>query len=95
MLLPSLVLVFGLAAPVGLFGEDALAYERIRVLVERPLVRLGVFAIVSLLFWHAMHRIFHGLHDLGVHRGLKAYRRVCYGAAVLASAVTAGLLLLL
>jgi fumarate reductase subunit D len=93
MMLPALVLVVGLAAPAGLFGEDAMSYERVRALVDGPLVRWAVFAIVSLLFWHAMHRIFHGLHDLGIRTGRAAYRWICYGAALLATAVTGGLLL--
>ena len=31
--------------------------------------RLLLLAVISLFLFHAAHRIYHGLHDLGVHAG--------------------------
>jgi len=95
MLLPALIVVIGLAGPTGLLGEGSLDYERVLGLVGHPIGRLTVLAVVSLLFWHAMHRIFHGLHDLGVSTHLDRYRILSYGCALLATVVTAGLLVVL
>lgn len=92
MLLPALILALGLAGPSGWLGEEALSYERVRAMVLHPFGRLAVFFLVSLLFWHAMHRIFHGLHDLGIRTRMSAYRWISYGSALVATAVTAGLL---
>jgi len=95
MLLPALILVVGLAGPTGLLPEESLGYERVLGFVASPIGKVVVFAVVSLLFWHAMHRIFHGLHDLGVSKHLDRYRRLSYGFALFATVVTAGLLLAL
>ena len=55
---------------------------------------LPIFAVIALFLWHAAHRIFHTLHDLGVHAGALA-KTVCYGGAATGTAVTAWLLSLL
>jgi fumarate reductase subunit D len=95
MALPALIFVIGLAVHIGLASEGSLDYERVRALLDGPVGRLLVFSSVSLLFWHAMHRIFHGLHDLGVHTHLHRYRVLCYGLALAATIVTAGLVIAL
>ena len=95
MVLPAVIFVIGLAGPAGLLSEAGLDYDRVRALVDGPVGRLLVFAVVSLLFWHAMHRIFHGLHDLGVHTHLHRYRVLSYGLALVATIVTAGLVIAL
>ena len=50
-----------------------------------------VFVVVALFLWHAAHRIFHTLHDLGVHAGALA-KTVCYGGAAAGTVATAWLL---
>jgi fumarate reductase subunit C len=50
------------------------------------------FVVVSLFLWHGIHRIFHSLHDLGVHaRGAAAW--ACYGFASAGTLATAFLLM--
>jgi fumarate reductase subunit D len=93
--LPALIVVIGLAGPTGLLGEGVLHYDRILGLVGSPVGKLVAFVSISLLFWHAMHRIFHGLHDLGIDTRGKGYRFISYGFALLATLVTACLLLML
>lgn len=94
MLLPALIIVIGLAGPTGMLAESSLDYERVVGLVDHPVGRLVVFTVISLLFWHAMHRIFHGLHDIGIDTRAKRYRYISYGVALLATLITAGLLFL-
>ena len=51
-----------------------------------------VFVIIALFAWHAAHRIFHNLHDLGVHNGV-VDKVVCYGVALAITSIAgAGLL---
>jgi fumarate reductase subunit D len=45
-----------------------------------------------LFAWHAMHRIFHSLHDIGVHNGALA-KLACYGGASVITIVAAASLL--
>lgn len=95
MLLPALIIVTGIAGPMGLLADGSLDYERIVGLVGSPVGKLVAFTVVSLLFWHAMHRIFHGLHDLGVSTNLNRYRLLSYGFALMATVITAGVLIAL
>jgi len=60
--------------------------------VSYPVLAFDGFIVVSLFLWHGVHRIFHSLHDLGVHaRGAAAW--ACYGFAS-AGTLAAGFLLL-
>ena len=81
--LPGLVVVTGLAWPLGLMPDEALSHERIAGFAGSLLGGLALFVVISLTLWHAAHRIFHSLHDFGVHRGLGVWKVVCYGAAAL------------
>jgi fumarate reductase subunit D len=51
-----------------------------------------VFAVISLFLWHGAHRIFHSLHDLGVHAKTGS-AIACYGVALMGT-VAAGAALL-
>jgi len=48
--------------------------------------------VISLFLFHAVHRIYHGLHDLGVHAGTGAMV-VAYGSALAGTLIAAYLLL--
>ena len=54
----------------------------------------AIFVVVALFLWHAAHRIFHTLHDLGIHAGALA-KTLCYGGAAAGTLATAWLLLAL
>ena len=82
LLLPALVLITGIAWPLGLMSDGALAYARLRGFAGSLLGGLMLFVVLSLTLWHAAHRIFHSLHDFGVQRGLGVWKVVCYGAAL-------------
>lgn len=90
---PALVFVTGIAVPLGvLFAPDALRYENAHALAQHWLGKGLLFVVVSLFLWHAGHRIFHSLHDFGIHGGALA-RALCYGIPAMATIVAAAALL--
>lgn len=90
---PVLMLVLGLAVPLGLLSADDLSYDRVYAVVAHPLGRLILFGVILLTLWHAAHRTRITAHDLGIHND-NATMLVCYGLATLGT-VLAGLFLLL
>ncbi|HEX6364439.1 MAG TPA: fumarate reductase subunit FrdD [Albitalea sp.] len=91
----AMVWLTGLAAPLGLPpAADLLAYERMSALAQHWLGKGFLFVAISLFAWHAVHRIYHSLHDVGLPTGTAA-KFACYGTALLITAVTAAALLAL
>ncbi len=92
---PVLVLITGIAAPLGAgLPADLLGYARLLALARSGWGKIGLFLVISLFAWHAMHRIFHSLHDLGLRTGVFA-KLACYGGALTISVIAAvGLLFL-
>lgn len=89
---PALVLITGLAIPLGLLAPDTLSYPRVLAFAQHWLGKGFLFVIVALFLWHAAHRIFHTLHDLGIHAGALA-KLACYGLALLGTVIAAWALL--
>jgi len=93
-LLPVHVLVTGVGIAFGWVSPQILAYQRIIILLDNPLLRIYLFLLISLPLFHWAHRFRYVLMDLGL-RSLKAPVAVlCYGGAV-AGTLLAGLLLFL
>lgn len=89
---PVLVFITGIVAPVGLWmPQSALSYDRVLAFSQHWIGKAALFVVVSLFLWHAAHRIFHSLHDVGIHAGMAA-KLLCYGAALLGTVVAAGAL---
>jgi fumarate reductase subunit D len=88
----ALVLVTGIAVPLG-WGvpAGALEYERVIAFARSLIGKAFLFFVVSLFLWHAAHRIFHTLHDLGLRTGRPAWL-LCYGSAA-AGTLVAGIAL--
>lgn len=90
---PMLVFITGIAIPFGLLlPEDAMSYPKMLAFAQNWLGKAFVFAVIALFLWHAAHRIFHTLHDVGIHAGIAA-RLICYGSAFVATVVSAYVLL--
>jgi fumarate reductase subunit D len=88
-----LVFITGIAVPLGWpLRSDLLSYPRMLGFAQHGLGKGFLFVVVTLFAWHAVHRIFHSLHDLGVRRSSGAML-ACYGAALLITVVTAASLL--
>ncbi|WP_404363208.1 fumarate reductase subunit FrdD [Marinobacter sp.] len=91
---PVIVLLIGLLLPLHLLPEAAYNYESLHALAQSLWVKGAVLIIVALSLWHCAHRIFHGLHDLGVSTGPLA-RTLTYGLAGFSSLALLILLLTL
>ncbi len=90
---PVLVLVTGVLAPLGLLlPRDLISYRNILPFAQHWLGKGLLFAVISLFAWHAVHRIFHSLHDLGIRGGMGA-KLACYGFALVVTLAAAACLL--
>jgi fumarate reductase subunit D len=91
-LMPAMIFITGIAMPMGLLPEDALAYDRMLAFAGNPIGKLVLFGIIFLSLWHAAHRLRMTLHDLGLRSGRVAML-ACYGVAGLGSIAAAAVLL--
>jgi fumarate reductase subunit D len=79
---PMLVLVTGVLVPLGLLlPQELMSYPRMLALAQHWAGKGALFVVISLFAWHAAHRIFHSLHDIGM-RGGTAAKLACYGSAL-------------
>ncbi len=90
---PILVLITGIAAPTGIgMPASALAYARALEFARSLGGKTALFVIIAFFLWHAVHRIYHFLHDFGVHPGTLT-RVMLYGSALAGNVATAWILL--
>lgn len=90
---PMLVFITGLAIPLGLLlPPDTLSYAKVLAFAQNFIGKAFIFAVIALFLWHAAHRIFHTLHDIGIHAGTGA-KLLCYGLAMLGTLIAAVTLL--
>ncbi|MGY1619732.1 fumarate reductase subunit FrdD [Geodermatophilus sp. SYSU D00691] len=80
--LPVLVVVFGLAVPLGWFEPD---HAQLRAVLGHPLTFVVLLGLFVLMLVHSAHRFRYTLYD-----GLQIKRRrtvavLCYGAAAVGS----------
>ena len=90
----ALVFITGLAVPLGWLPADGLSYARMLGLAQHWAGKGALFVVVSLFAWHAVHRIYHSLHDIGVRTG-PVTRVICYGSAMFVTVLSAVALLAL
>ena len=80
---PALVFITGVAVPLGLpSAASGIDYAHLAGFARHWAGKGFLFIVVSLFLWHAAHRIFHSLHDIGIPNGTPA-KLVCYGFALL------------
>jgi fumarate reductase subunit D len=84
----ALVFITGLAVPLGWPSATLMSYPRMLGFAQNWFGKGLVFVVIALFAWHAAHRIYHSLHDLGVHGGALA-KAGCYGAALVITGVAA------
>ncbi len=87
-LVPSLVVLTGIAGPAGLLGS-ALEYERVLALVSHPVSKLYLFALISLPLFHWAHRFRFTVVDLGLRASRRAIAFAFYGSAAIGSILSA------
>jgi fumarate reductase subunit D len=93
ILIPVHVAVLGIAYAAGWLPEDAISYDRILRLVQNPLTKLYLLALIVLPLYHWAHRFRFAIHhQFGI--GLKRLVAIgCYGAALAGTALTVWVLL--
>ena len=81
--LPILVILFGLAIPLGWVQPD---YDHLHAVVSHWLTRLVVLGLLVLMLFHAAHRFRFTLYDgLQLRTLATPIAVVCYGGALLGS----------
>jgi len=77
-----LVFITGIAVPLGWpLPSNLMTYPRVLAFAQNWAGKGFLFVVIALFAWHAAHRIFHSLHDVGIHTGAFA-RLICYGSAL-------------
>jgi len=90
-----LVFVTGIGVPAGfLVSSDLMRYQRMLGFAQNGWGKIVVFAVIALFLWHAALRIFHMLHDFGIHAGAVA-KLLCFGLPLLCTIAAAYWLLAL
>ena len=86
LVLPTLLLLFGVLIPLGLL--DAPDPARLAAVVRNPLTRIVLAGVFVLALFHAAHRFRFTLeHGLQLGRFDRVIAVCCYGAAALGSIV--------
>ena len=91
-LVPIHLFVNGLAVPLGWIGPEITSFERLSTLLGRPLIRLYLFAFISLPLYHWAHRFLFTVQDMGLARIRTSLAVLCYGSAVAGTVWTAWVL---
>lgn len=92
LIAPALVLLSGVAGPLGLLPANTLSYTRMLHFAQHPLGKLLLLAVISLFLFHGCHRFVTTLHDFGLKAG-HGVMALFFGGAALATLLAAGLLL--
>lgn len=88
LLIPVHVFLIGLAVPLGLIDKSLLEYSRMKSLLANPLVKVYLFVLIVPPLFHAAHRIRFSLHEMGIRKLLLSLDVLCYGGALLGTALT-------
>lgn len=90
---PIMILITGVLIPLGIMSSDDLNYDKVYAFASSWYGAIIVLVLVALPLWHTLHRIFHGLHDIGIKRGRDWQQVICYGFAFAISVFVFTLLL--
>ena len=86
MVFPVLLLITGFLLPFEIAGDET--FERIHVALKHPLIKLILFFVISLPFFHWAHRFRFTLVDIGLKPISFLISTLCYGGAVVGSLLT-------
>jgi fumarate reductase subunit D len=91
LVLPVLLVLFGVAIPLGLMNPPD--YTHMLAVLHNPLTQLGLLGICTLALVHAAHRLRFTLeHALQLRRYDPIIAAACYGGALAGAAAAAYLL---
>ncbi|MEA2641415.1 MAG: fumarate reductase subunit [Chloroflexota bacterium] len=93
LILPIMILIFGVFIPMG--APDPAAYSAFRLhnLLDNWIVKLFLLAVIALPLFHWAHRFRYVLFDLGVRGARMPIAVACYGLAILGTILTAVVLI--
>ena len=94
-LTPALVIITGFLLPLLAGSEPEATFVLVREFLQGWFAKIAVLAIISLQLYHAVHRIYHGLHDIHVHGPEILMLIIFYGGATVLTVLTAGWLLVI
>lgn len=82
---PMLVFVTGIAVPLRLLPRELMSYERMLAFAQNGFGKFAIVVVIMLLLFHGLHRLYHCLHDFGIHVGpvLKAVFHGCAASGTL------------
>ncbi|PJE79020.1 Fumarate reductase subunit D [invertebrate metagenome] len=87
---PAVILIIGLGVPLGFIDSSALSYERMSgFFLNNWIGKILLMIALVPTYWHCIHRLYHSLHDFGLHPGAGAKTSFYGGALVLSIATTA------
>lgn len=89
---PMLIFITGIAVPTGWLSRETMSYERMLALARNGLGKLALVALIGLFLFHGLHRLYHCLHDFGVHVG-PGRKALFHGFAFLGTLAAAWLVL--
>lgn len=91
LVIPILVLLFGVAFPLGWLAPPD--HEQILILLCHPIARVALFFVCMLSLFHWAHRFRYTLYDgLQIKHLNEVINVLCYGGAIVGSAWAAYLL---
>ena len=64
---PVLIFITGIAVPTGLLPRETMSYERMLALIHNPIGKVAIVVVIGLFLFHGLHRMYHSVHDFGVH----------------------------
>jgi fumarate reductase subunit D len=86
MLMPAIVLLFGIAFPLGWTTPPS--YDHVLQVFGHPITRVVIFSLCALSLFHWAHRFRHTLYDgLQIKHLNEIVAIVSYGAAIIGTAV--------
>jgi fumarate reductase subunit D len=83
-----LIFVTGIAVPLGWLPRETMSYERMLGFAQNGFGKVAVLLVISLFLFHGLHRMYHCLHDFGIHVG--AGRKAIFHGLAIAGTVAAG-----
>ncbi|HEY5900780.1 MAG TPA: fumarate reductase subunit FrdD [Burkholderiales bacterium] len=88
---PALIFITGFAAPLHYVD---VSYERVHAFAAHGLGKIVIVAVIGLFLFHGLHRMYHGVHDFGIHVG-PAMKAAFHGVALAGTLIAAALVLAL
>jgi len=89
---PALIFITGIAVPLGWMSRETMSYERMLAVAQHPLGKAALVMLIGLFLFHGLHRMYHCLHDFGIHVG-PGRKALFHGAAFVGTLAAAWLIL--